>query len=90
MIVVLLLRVWFFRHDTMAISGDDEEVAAIVCDNGSGMVKCGFAGDDAPRAVFPSGVGRPRSLESWSVWTRRTATSAISKETCEGGRGSLE
>jgi actin len=31
-----------------------------VCDNGSGMVKAGFAGDDAPRAVFPSVVGRPR------------------------------
>merc|ERR1711871_920566 len=29
-------------------------------DNGSGMCKAGFAGDDAPRAVFPSIVGRPR------------------------------
>merc|ERR1712226_781936 len=29
-------------------------------DNGSGMVKAGFGGDDAPRAVFPSLVGRPR------------------------------
>jgi actin beta/gamma 1 len=38
----------------------DDEVAAIVCDNGSGMVKAGFAGDDAPRAVFPSIVGRPK------------------------------
>jgi len=28
--------------------------------NGSGMCKAGFAGDDAPRAVFPSIVGRPR------------------------------
>ena len=35
-------------------------VSALVCDNGSGMVKSGFAGDDAPRAVFPSIVGRPR------------------------------
>ena len=25
----------------------------IVVDNGSGMCKAGFAGDDAPRAVFP-------------------------------------
>ena len=25
-----------------------------------GMCKAGFAGDDAPRAVFPSIVGRPR------------------------------
>ncbi|RDA83312.1 hypothetical protein CP532_6562, partial [Ophiocordyceps camponoti-leonardi (nom. inval.)] len=29
-----------------------EEVAALVIDNGSGMCKAGFAGDDAPRAVF--------------------------------------
>ena len=27
---------------------------------GSGLVKAGFAGDDAPRAVYPSIVGRPR------------------------------
>lgn len=39
---------------------DGEEVQALVCDNGSGTVKAGFAGDDAPRAVFPSLVGRPR------------------------------
>jgi len=37
-----------------------EESAALVIDNGSGMVKSGFAGDDAPRAVFPSIVGRPK------------------------------
>ena len=40
--------------------GEEGEVSALVCDNGSGMVKAGFAGDDAPRAVFPSLVGRPR------------------------------
>lgn len=38
----------------------DDDVAALVVDNGSGMCKAGFAGDDAPRAVFPSIVGRPR------------------------------
>jgi len=38
----------------------DEEAAACVIDNGSGMMKAGFAGDDAPRAVFPSIVGRSR------------------------------
>ena len=26
----------------------------------SGMITAGFAGDDAPRAVFPAVVGRPR------------------------------
>jgi len=39
---------------------DEEEVQALVVDNGSGMCKAGFAGDDAPRAVFPSIVGRPK------------------------------
>ena len=38
----------------------EDEIAALVVDNGSGMCKAGFAGDDAPRAVFPSIVGRPR------------------------------
>ena len=38
----------------------DEDVAALVIDNGSGLCKAGFAGDDAPRAVFPSIVGHPK------------------------------
>jgi len=38
----------------------EAEVQALVVDNGSGMCKAGFAGDDAPRAVFPSIVGRPK------------------------------
>eukprot|EP01083_Nonionella_stella_P111795 328216_1 len=32
----------------------------VVIDNGSGWVKAGLSGDDAPRAVFPPIVGRPR------------------------------
>jgi hypothetical protein len=43
-----------------SIMCDDEDVQALVVDNGSGMCKAGFAGDDAPRAVFPSIVGRPK------------------------------
>eukprot|EP01084_Bolivina_argentea_P003809 7181_1 len=40
---------------------DEEETSlALVIDNGSGMVKAGFAGDEAPRACFPSIVGRPK------------------------------
>jgi len=38
----------------------EDEQNSLVVDNGSGMVKAGFAGDDAPRSVFPSIVGRPR------------------------------
>ena len=37
-----------------------DEVQAIVIDNGSGMIKCGFGGDDAPRSIFPNIVGRAR------------------------------
>ncbi|KAJ3438386.1 cytoplasmatic actin [Anaeramoeba flamelloides] len=38
------------------------ETQALVIDNGSGMCKAGFAGGVAPRAVFPSIVGRPVSV----------------------------
>lgn len=38
----------------------EEEVTAVVIDNGSGMCKAGFAGDDAPRSVFSTVVGRPK------------------------------
>ena len=35
--------------------------AGIVSDNADGlMISAGFAGDDAPRAVFPAIVGRPK------------------------------
>ena len=44
------------------MSDEDDEVTPLVVDNGSGMVKGGFGGDDAPRAVFPSIVGRPRHV----------------------------
>ena len=42
---------------------DAEDIQPLVCDNGTRMVKTGFAGDDAPRAVFHSIVSRPRSRE---------------------------
>lgn len=38
--------------------GDD--VPAIVIDNGSGLCKAGFSGDESPKAVFPSIIGRPK------------------------------
>ena len=39
---------------------EEEENAAVVIDNGSGMIKAGFSGDDVPRTSFPAIVGRPR------------------------------
>eukprot|EP01125_Pyxidicula_operculata_P008162 TRINITY_DN275_c0_g2_i1.p1 TRINITY_DN275_c0_g2~~TRINITY_DN275_c0_g2_i1.p1 ORF type:complete len:1179 (+),score=388.10 TRINITY_DN275_c0_g2_i1:39-3575(+) len=41
-----------------SIEGNIEN--ALVVDNSTAMMKVGYAGDDAPRAVFPSLVGRPR------------------------------
>lgn len=37
-----------------------ESNAHIVIDNGSGMVKSGFSGENAPCCVFPSIIGRPK------------------------------
>jgi len=40
----------------------DEEVTAVCIDNGSGNIKAGLAGDDAPRCEFSNIVGRPKVL----------------------------
>jgi len=41
---------------------DADDIAALVIDNGSGIVKSGFAGDEGPRAICPTVVGRPKHL----------------------------
>lgn len=43
-----------FTSSYVPSANGDDEVQALVIDNSSGMMKCGFAGDDSPRAVFPS------------------------------------
>ena len=35
------------------------QVPCIVCDNGTGFVKVGYAGQNFPSSIFPSMVGRP-------------------------------
>ena len=54
----------------LSVNMCDDEVAALVVDNGSGMCKAGFAGDDAPRAVFPSIVGRPRHQVNFKDYSK--------------------
>ena len=39
---------------------------AVVIDNGSGLTKAGFGGQDAPSVVFPSVVGVPRHQHDMS------------------------
>ena len=42
---------------------EEEEVLEIlVIDVGSGFCEAGFAGDEAPRVIFPIVLGRPRSI----------------------------
>ena len=38
----------------------EKERTSLVIDNGSGLTKAGFSGDDVPRAIFPSIVARPK------------------------------
>ena len=38
---------------------DSQGRKVIVCDNGTGFVKCGYAGCNFPAHIFPSLVGRP-------------------------------
>ncbi|CAO4383819.1 unnamed protein product [Caenorhabditis nigoni] len=45
----------------------DDNVLPVVVDNGSGICKAGFAGDDAPRAVFPSSTVYRNFSASWRV-----------------------
>ncbi|XP_032875444.1 actin, clone 302-like [Amblyraja radiata] len=57
----------------------DHKITALVVDNGSGMCKAGFAGDDAPRVVFPSIVGRPRNKDDQSLKDSYVGDEAQSK-----------
>jgi actin-related protein len=50
-----------------------DEQNALVVDNGSGMCKAGFAGDDAPRSVFPSIVGRPKTQSAMMGTAKKDA-----------------
>ena len=38
----------------------DDDTISLVFDNGSDTCKAGFAGDDAPRSIFPPILGRPK------------------------------
>jgi len=48
------VRVWLLLHLSTML---DEEAEALVVDNGSGTIKAGFAGEDAPKVMFSTTVG---------------------------------
>merc|ERR1712113_879037 len=45
--------------------------STVVIDNGSGMVKAGFAGEETPRCVFPAIVGRPKHASAMQGVTQK-------------------
>jgi len=53
----------------------------VVCDNGTGFVKCGFAGSNFPAHVFPSLVGRP---------IIRAASKSASRQVSNGDKDDFE
>ncbi|MFX1480706.1 MAG: actin, cytoplasmic 2 [Promethearchaeota archaeon] len=44
----------------MSTNGEFLKRRAIVLDNGTGITKTGFGGEDQPRSVFPTVIGRPK------------------------------
>ena len=54
---------WLSSDESDGEDGEEGQTS-IVVDNGSGTIKAGFTGDDAPCAVFPSIVICPRNPES--------------------------
>ena len=61
----------------------------VVCDNGTGYVKCGFAGDNFPRAHFPCMVGRPL-LRFEESFTNEEIGDIVVGEECARLRHNLE
>ena len=42
---------------------DEDKQQSVVLDNGSGICKAGFSGDDKPKAVFPAVIGTPKNQQ---------------------------
>merc|ERR1719197_1633579 len=61
-------------EETSDCECSEGEGGPLVVDFGSGSVKAGFAGDDAPRAVIPAVVGRAKD---WAFSTRMRAKRSL-------------
>ncbi|GAU23203.1 hypothetical protein TSUD_172310 [Trifolium subterraneum] len=61
----------------------------VVCDNGTGYVKCGFAGENFPTSVFPCVVGRPMLRYEESL-TEQELKDIVVGEGCEDLRHQLD
>jgi len=50
----------------------EADAKSVIIDNGSGMVKAGFAGEEAPFAVFPAVVGTPLNASAMFGVSQKT------------------
>ncbi|XP_047178592.1 actin-related protein 2-like isoform X1 [Vigna umbellata] len=61
----------------------------VVCDNGTGYVKCGFSGENFPTSVFPCVVGRPMLRYEESL-TEQEVKDIVVGESCADLRHQLD
>ncbi|GLD94208.1 hypothetical protein PINS_up002819 [Pythium insidiosum] len=61
-----------------------EDVEAIVIDNGSGVVKVGFSGEDTPRSVFPACTGKVKNPEWFAAQAPNLKADLRDRETFVG------
>lgn len=64
-------------------------MSSIILDCGTGVVKAGFAGDDAPSSVFPTVVGHPKHSPTPMVATNSTCDYFVGSE-AQWNRGMLD
>ncbi|KAL8200139.1 hypothetical protein R6Q57_011478 [Mikania cordata] len=61
-----------------------DDIEPIVIDTGSGSMKAGFAGDDAPRVIFPTISGSPR-YKTTGVMDHNNDNNFVGDEALSGG-----
>ena len=71
----------------VTMNADGKKV--VVCDNGTGFVKCGYAGSNFPDHVFPCMVGRP-IIRSASRLSEEQLRDIEVGERCSQNRSNLE
>ena len=67
-----------YQDDGVRFSHIEEPV--VIIDNGSGMIKAGFAGEEKPRCIFPSMIGKLKP-EYAKYGIREAGDSYIGKQT---------
>jgi len=67
----------------------DQENCTIVIDNGTGFLKCGFAGENFPSAMFPSMYGTP-IVRSEEKMVEMELKEIMVGDECQAARSNLE